>query len=156
VHCTQGISRSGAIVVAYLMRTLSLNYTSALALARESRPLISPNEGFEYQLRVWQHCDYDVIDADGKEKAAYQSLKAKRNALLGRGEEAINRARAASVANLAASFGKKRMEKNDDGDKDAKGESELKGKEWEIVERMEEEWTRRLISGEYPPWEENK
>ncbi|KAL5332671.1 protein-tyrosine phosphatase-like protein [Aspergillus crustosus] len=60
VHCNQGISRSGAVVVAYMMRTFSIPYTNALALARESRSIVYPNIGFEYQLRIWGGCDYEV------------------------------------------------------------------------------------------------
>jgi nitroimidazol reductase NimA-like FMN-containing flavoprotein (pyridoxamine 5'-phosphate oxidase superfamily) len=44
---------------------------------------------------------------------------------------------------LAAAFGKKK-ELEDAGEK--------KEKRWENVEKMEEDWTRRLISGGQPPW----
>ncbi|KJF60237.1 uncharacterized protein CIMG_00963 [Coccidioides immitis RS] len=63
VHCVQGISRSGAIVVAYLMRYHSLSYSDALSVARKHRPLIAPNPGFEQQLRLWELCNYDVYAA---------------------------------------------------------------------------------------------
>ncbi|KAL4778059.1 protein-tyrosine phosphatase-like protein [Aspergillus varians] len=62
VHCSQGISRSGAVVVAYIMRSLFIPYADALALARVSRRLITPNVGFEWQLRIWEHCGYEVFD----------------------------------------------------------------------------------------------
>ncbi|KAL4991943.1 protein-tyrosine phosphatase-like protein [Aspergillus falconensis] len=62
VHCERGISRSGAVVVAYIMRTLGLPYRTALSIAQLSRPQISPNIGFEWQLRMWEGCGYDVFD----------------------------------------------------------------------------------------------
>ncbi|EEP76045.1 predicted protein [Uncinocarpus reesii 1704] len=64
VHCIQGISRSGAIIVAYLMRYRALSYFDALAMARESRPIIKPNQGFALQLRIWQLCNYDIYVAE--------------------------------------------------------------------------------------------
>ncbi|KAH8648785.1 protein-tyrosine phosphatase-like protein [Tricladium varicosporioides] len=161
VHCTQGISRSGAVVVAYLMRSLLLEYSEALALAREYRPLISPNEGFEYQLRVWQHCEYDPYFPNYVEKPAYKALKARRDALVGKGAEAVNRVRYASMANLAASFGKRRAKEGliseEREEKEVSSSSgPLKGKAWENVEKMEKEWNRRLMSGDLPPWQEKK
>ncbi|KFZ14094.1 hypothetical protein V502_06247 [Pseudogymnoascus sp. VKM F-4520 (FW-2644)] len=83
VHCTQGISRSGSIVIAYLMRELSLNYAAALALPGSTIPL---------------------------EKYAYKAWKYNRDGLIGRGEEAVNRTRVASMTSLAASFGKRRLQ----------------------------------------------
>lgn len=108
VHCNQGISRSGAVVVAYsmcdlpithrrstsrtyqgrelttplqAMKSLTLPFNQALRIARESRSLIAPNKGFEYQLRIWETCSYDVLDCgmDGdsvalERKAAYEEF----------------------------------------------------------------------------------
>jgi hypothetical protein len=149
-----------------VMRALKLDYSSALALARESRALITPNSGFEYQLRVWQHCGYDVYVSESaasttsplQDKYAYKVWKSNRDALLGRGEEAVNKSRFASMAKVAASFGKKRIEaeekKGKSGIQSEEGSSgEEKSKGWENVEKMEQEWKRRLITGEYPPWE---
>ncbi|KAL4981099.1 hypothetical protein BDW66DRAFT_3423 [Aspergillus desertorum] len=62
VHSERGISRSGAVVVAYLTRALVLPYRTALSIAQLSRRQISPNIGFEWQLRVWEGCEYDVFD----------------------------------------------------------------------------------------------
>jgi hypothetical protein len=143
------------------MRLHTLPYSSALALARESRPPISPNTGFEYQLRIWEHCKYDVYSvaettsATGamlKEKAAYKAWKAERDNVMNRGEEAVNKARFSSMATMAAQFGKRRLDAEDEtGEgKEGTGIGEGKGKResWERVEKMEQEWTRRLIAGE--------
>lgn len=51
VHCAQGKSRSGAVVVAYLMRLRNLDADAALKEAQRRRPVIQPNDNFMRQLR---------------------------------------------------------------------------------------------------------
>jgi atypical dual specificity phosphatase len=54
VHCAQGISRSGSLIVAYLMKKHSISYDEALQMARSKSPRICPNPSFETQLRSWE------------------------------------------------------------------------------------------------------
>ena len=54
IHCVSGISRSGCLAVALLMRDQSLTYPQALAVARRGRPEISPNSGFQAQLQEYE------------------------------------------------------------------------------------------------------
>mmetsp|Transcript_21169 Transcript_21169/g.25634 ORF Transcript_21169/g.25634 Transcript_21169/m.25634 type:complete len:201 (-) Transcript_21169:630-1232(-) len=54
VHCVSGISRSGTIVIAYCMKTLSLDYEEALKFVRKKRKIVSPNSGFQRQLREYE------------------------------------------------------------------------------------------------------
>ncbi|EJC98349.1 phosphatases II [Fomitiporia mediterranea MF3/22] len=54
VHCQQGISRSPAIVCAFLMRERALSYDAALQIVRSRRKCIKPNVGFENTLRSWK------------------------------------------------------------------------------------------------------
>jgi hypothetical protein len=119
VHCIQGVSRSGAIIVAYLMRTKSIDYESALALAQKSRSIITPNSGFADQLRIWQQMHYTIYldyidcvrgDEGRKTKPEYEQWKADRGILLSRSEEAKQQVMRKSMANMAAAFGKRRME----------------------------------------------
>lgn len=118
IHCVQGISRSGAIVVAYLMRTRSLDYEFALANARAFRSVITPNSGFADQLRLWQQMGYSIFIADQKErestqseiKPEYEAWRSNRGVLLSRGEEEKQRVVRKSMADMAASFGKRRLE----------------------------------------------
>ncbi|KAL6059966.1 non-specific serine/threonine protein kinase [Balamuthia mandrillaris] len=57
VHCVQGRSRSGSIVLAYLMASRGMTYDDALRFAQEKRPTIKPNPHFEQQLREYErHC----------------------------------------------------------------------------------------------------
>jgi atypical dual specificity phosphatase len=53
VHCASGISRSGGIVVAFLMHHGRLSFDDALAEAKRVRPRIWPNSNFALQLRRW-------------------------------------------------------------------------------------------------------
>eukprot|EP00163_Fabomonas_tropica_P024098 TRINITY_DN41676_c0_g1_i1.p1 TRINITY_DN41676_c0_g1~~TRINITY_DN41676_c0_g1_i1.p1 ORF type:complete len:409 (-),score=55.32 TRINITY_DN41676_c0_g1_i1:288-1418(-) len=51
VHCQAGRSRSGMIVVAYLMMINDWSVERALAFIKERRPIAQPNESFLEQLR---------------------------------------------------------------------------------------------------------
>lgn len=50
VHCIEGRSRSGAIIIAYLMKQHKWTYDFTLAHVRKQR-FAQPNKGFEFQLR---------------------------------------------------------------------------------------------------------
>ncbi|EEB98758.1 hypothetical protein MPER_01682, partial [Moniliophthora perniciosa FA553] len=54
IHCQQGISRSTAILIAYLIRYQNQSYDSALAMIKKKRACAKPNEGFEGALRNWE------------------------------------------------------------------------------------------------------
>jgi protein-tyrosine phosphatase len=46
VHCAMGVSRSPAVVAAYLMVSRRLQSSEALAIVCRCRPIASPNKGF--------------------------------------------------------------------------------------------------------------
>ncbi|KAF8961550.1 protein-tyrosine phosphatase-like protein [Flammula alnicola] len=54
VHCQQGVSRSPAIVIAYLIRNHGMSYDAAHALVRRKRACIRPNSGFVRALQEWE------------------------------------------------------------------------------------------------------
>ncbi|KIJ59281.1 hypothetical protein HYDPIDRAFT_177879 [Hydnomerulius pinastri MD-312] len=54
VHCQQGVSRSPAIVIAYLIHNLGMSYDQAHALVKRRRQCINPNPGFVAALRAWE------------------------------------------------------------------------------------------------------
>eukprot|EP00697_Spironema_sp_BW2_P010811 gnl/Spiro4/26214_TR13067_c0_g1_i1.p1 gnl/Spiro4/26214_TR13067_c0_g1~~gnl/Spiro4/26214_TR13067_c0_g1_i1.p1 ORF type:complete len:271 (-),score=53.21 gnl/Spiro4/26214_TR13067_c0_g1_i1:6-794(-) len=54
VHCSQGISRSAAIVIAFLMRVHGWPLAQALSHVRACRPIIRPNESFVQQLQQFE------------------------------------------------------------------------------------------------------
>ena len=51
VHCDAGVSRSGTVVLAYLMATRQIGLYEALKIARAGRGCVFPNDGFIAQLR---------------------------------------------------------------------------------------------------------
>ena len=51
VHCEKGISRSPAVVCAYLMMSESIRFQDAINIIQQSRPIVRPNIGFSMQLR---------------------------------------------------------------------------------------------------------
>lgn len=54
VHCHAGISRSGTICIAYIMKYKKIKFEDALNLVREKRKKISPNKGFINQLKEYE------------------------------------------------------------------------------------------------------
>lgn len=54
VHCVSGVSRSAAIVVAFLMLKRRMSFKEAIKTVREKR-CICPNDGFMTQLCVLHH-----------------------------------------------------------------------------------------------------
>jgi len=71
VHCNGGRSRSPALVIAFLMSTLSISYKEAYCRVKRARPITSLNRGFENQLRAYAIANCDVF-------AAHQVLLQKR------------------------------------------------------------------------------
>lgn len=54
VHCQQGVSRSPAVIIAYLIRSRSMSYAAAYDLVKHKRPCIKPNSGFVKMLQEWE------------------------------------------------------------------------------------------------------
>jgi hypothetical protein len=54
VHCQAGISRSGLVVAAYLMKRDGLTRDGALAVIRARRKIANPNPAFMQLLLEWQ------------------------------------------------------------------------------------------------------
>lgn len=66
IHCGAGVSRSAALVLAYLMRRFSWNASKARKHCQERRSLVNPNDGFwrslcalEAQLGIADRCSAD-------------------------------------------------------------------------------------------------
>jgi dual specificity MAP kinase phosphatase len=54
VHCSQGVSRSTTIVIAYIMWKTGQTYDQVYQAVRNLRGVCSPNIGFTCQLLQWQ------------------------------------------------------------------------------------------------------
>jgi len=65
VHCVQGLSRSAAVIAAYLMYSRRINATQALEIVRRAREQIWPNPGFQEQLILFELCQYAPSSSNG-------------------------------------------------------------------------------------------
>ncbi|XP_017799608.1 PREDICTED: serine/threonine/tyrosine-interacting protein-like [Habropoda laboriosa] len=74
VHGNAGISRSAALVVAYVMETYGLSQVNAYAVLQQRRFCINPNEGFMAQLREYE----PIYKAQKTLKNGQQSLMGQR------------------------------------------------------------------------------
>jgi hypothetical protein len=54
VHCRNGVSRSGMVVVAYLMALHGWSRDETLTFVRSRRPMVRPNPAFMRLLREWE------------------------------------------------------------------------------------------------------
>jgi len=55
VHCRNGVSRSGLVMAAYLMRREGWSRDRALEFLRSRRPEVRPNPAFMLLLLEWEH-----------------------------------------------------------------------------------------------------
>lgn len=60
VHCRNGVSRSGMLVVAYEMQKNRWTRDEALAFVRSKRPIVRPNPAFMRLLLEWQRTKMDA------------------------------------------------------------------------------------------------
>jgi dual specificity MAP kinase phosphatase len=58
VHCKRGASRSGSVIIAYLMATRDLSYQEACRVARGAREYINPSKWFikQFQRITKENC----------------------------------------------------------------------------------------------------
>jgi predicted protein tyrosine phosphatase len=75
VHCHKGMSRSGAVVVAFAMEEMQLDYETALRFVRRGRDKVDPNNGFMKQLRLWHQLNYNIKEAADNAKEEYAAWK---------------------------------------------------------------------------------
>ena len=66
VHCQQGVSRSTAIVIAYLIRYRGMTYDDAFSFVLHKRPCAKPNEGFVRALREWDGLCRKIREGNAK------------------------------------------------------------------------------------------
>ncbi|CAH0722125.1 unnamed protein product, partial [Brenthis ino] len=68
VHCYFGVSRSAAVVIAYIMEKYGLCYEDAFLLVKTKRRFIGPNVGFVAQLKLFGHMGYIINKDDPRYK----------------------------------------------------------------------------------------
>lgn len=57
VHCGAGVSRSAAVVIAYLCRYAGMSYAEALAFVKAKRPQVAPADVFKEAIERWLNLD---------------------------------------------------------------------------------------------------
>ena len=50
IHCVSGISRSGSLVIGYVMKFFKMNFLEAWEFVKQKRSCVYPNSGFKKQL----------------------------------------------------------------------------------------------------------
>ncbi|GLE02541.1 hypothetical protein PINS_up011379 [Pythium insidiosum] len=71
VHCHQGVSRSCAVAIAYVMYHTSLPFADACAFVKARRAISSPNAAFLCQLIEWER---DLLAATGAHDGVWDRL----------------------------------------------------------------------------------
>ena len=70
VHCAAGMSRSPTIVIAYIMWKRKLRLNEAIKFVKEKRSIISPNDNFMNQLKIFEELliknDYNINNINFK------------------------------------------------------------------------------------------
>ena len=70
VHCAAGMSRSPTIVIAYIMWKKKLRLNEAIKFVKEKRSVISPNDNFMNQLKIFEELliknDYNINNINFK------------------------------------------------------------------------------------------
>ena len=68
VHCVFGKSRSGSVVIFYIMKEKKLNFQEAKNYVKNIRNIVEPNSGFELELNKYydEHIANIVMNNDNK------------------------------------------------------------------------------------------
>ena len=53
IHCVYGKSRSGSVVIFYVMNELKMDFDSARDYVKNIRNIVDPNEGFKNELNKY-------------------------------------------------------------------------------------------------------
>ncbi|XP_050415369.1 dual specificity protein phosphatase 12 [Patella vulgata] len=77
VHCFAGVSRSATLVLAYIMNKSNISFDEALSIVKTQRPIVSPNEGFKQQLRLYEGMGCK-IDPQSNSYRQYRLIKLSR------------------------------------------------------------------------------
>ncbi|KAG1681764.1 Serine/threonine/tyrosine-interacting protein [Nymphon striatum] len=75
VHGNSGISRSGALIIGYVMESLNLTYREAISLVQQRRFCVNPNAGFVNQLKEYE----PIYKARKMLQNGHQSQESSRN-----------------------------------------------------------------------------
>lgn len=79
IHCSQGVSRSAALTIAYTMWRTNKSFETVLDELKQARGIVEPNFGFHFQLKAWgkrrstpvEHCNIYRIAPQSKRMPTY-------------------------------------------------------------------------------------
>ncbi|XP_012266464.2 dual specificity protein phosphatase MPK-4-like isoform X2 [Athalia rosae] len=60
VHCYFGVSRSATVVIAFIMKKYSMEYSEAFDLVKSKRRFVGPNPGFVAQLKLYRDMGFSI------------------------------------------------------------------------------------------------
>ncbi|KAK3343286.1 protein-tyrosine phosphatase-like protein [Neurospora tetraspora] len=76
IHCNQGVSRSGAACVAYMMKQHpNWSAEKALRFVQLRRKEVEPSENFMAQLEVWGQCGFEVWEEEDTSSTSGKGLE---------------------------------------------------------------------------------
>ena len=78
VHCNDGMSRSGSLVIAYIMQTYGMDFKAALNYVQQRRFCVQPNDGFEQQLREYEPIYRAMIEGEQERRSGAEVGKRER------------------------------------------------------------------------------
>lgn len=83
IHCDLGISRSPTVIIAYLMRKLSMSQEDVLPFV-QSKQKVKPSKNLMRQLQVWEEVGFQVWKEEDRivPKPAYKAFLEDRDVLL--------------------------------------------------------------------------
>lgn len=71
VHCYFGVSRSAAIVIAFVMKKYNLSFEKAYQVVKAKRRFVGPNPGFLAQLKLYEDMNF-VVDCSNVQFKIYR------------------------------------------------------------------------------------
>ncbi|KAJ6232259.1 dual specificity protein phosphatase -related [Anaeramoeba flamelloides] len=74
VHCAAGVSRSGTVVVSYLMKSRNWGFETAFNYVKTKRSVVQPKVFFQRQLNLWKDLNYELEGTTSHHKV-YDQLK---------------------------------------------------------------------------------
>lgn len=79
VHCAQGISRSVAIIMVYLMKHYKLNFDQALHAVKRKCPEAGPNPAFIEQIRLYEDMQFTIDEQNPQYREYIKHLSLKQD-----------------------------------------------------------------------------
>ncbi|KAI5951101.1 YVH1 [Candida jiufengensis] len=77
IHCSQGVSRSVSVIIAYLMKKHKLHLEQAIYAVKRKFPEAEPNPAFREQLKLYEKMNYEEDQLNSEYKSYLKELSLK-------------------------------------------------------------------------------